>query len=265
MTELNPKIASKPVRQLLERAVFQPRQSDGQGGFYNPRGRAKLSLALNRALVERGTRAPWMWSAERCQQYWATLERSVEGSAPNGYAAKSTEIVDFMHDLWKPEVTQADKVLEIGCNAGANLARLRQLEYSRLSGVEIDADSIAELRRTFPELAETVIQQGRIEDVLPSSEPNGVDVVFAMAVLQHIHPSSNRVFAEMVRVARRHICVIELEQVVTYNHFCRDYSRVFEALGCRQLRATEISRSSSPKVAEVYHGYTARLFSVPGA
>lgn len=265
MTELTPKIASKPVRHLLERTVYQPRQSDEQGRFYHPRGLAGLSLALNRALIERGRRAPWMWSAERCQQYWATLERGVEGSAPNGYVAKSTEIVDFVHNLWKPDVAQTDKVLEIGCNAGANLARLRQLEYSRLSGVEIDADSIVELRRTFPELAETVVHQGSIEDVLPSIEADDVDVVFAMAVLQHIHPSSNRVFAEMVRVARCHICVIELEQVITHNHFCRDYSRVFEALGCRQLRAAEISWSSSTEVAEVYHGYTARLFSVPGA
>ncbi len=265
MTELAPKIASKPVRHLLERTVYQPHQRDEQGGFYSPRGRARLSLALNRALIERGTRAPWMWSAERCQRYWATLGRGVGGSAPPSYVTKSTEIVDFMHDLWKPDVDQADKVLEIGCNAGANLARLRQLEYSRLCGVEIDTDSIVELRRAFPELAETVIHQGRIEDVLPSIEADAVDVVFAMAVLQHIHPSSNRVFAEIVRVARRHICTIELEQVITHNHFCRDYSRVFEALGCRQLRATEISRSSSPEVAEVYHGYTARLFSVPGA
>ena len=31
MTELTPKIASKPVRHLLERTVYQPRQSDEQG------------------------------------------------------------------------------------------------------------------------------------------------------------------------------------------------------------------------------------------
>jgi len=265
MTELTRKLTLKPVRHLLERTVYQPRQRDGQGGAYHPRGRAKLSLVLNRALIERGTGAPWMWSAERCQQYWATLERGVESSTRSGYAAKPTEIVDFMHDFWRPDVSPTDKVMEIGCNAGANLARLRQLGYSRLSGVEIDTESITELRRVFPELAETVIHQGSIEDVLPNVKDDAVEVVFAMAVLQHIHPSNNWVFAELVRVARRHICVMELELVSTYNHFCRDYSRLFGALGCRQLRAAEISRSSSPEVAEVYHGYTARLFSVPGA
>ena len=69
----------------------------------------------------------------------------------------------------------------------------------------------------------------------------------------------------MVRVARCHICVIELEQVITHNHFCRDYSRVFEALGCRQLRAAEISLSAPPRSPRSTIGYTARLFSVPGA
>jgi SAM-dependent methyltransferase len=223
-------------------------------------------LELNRALIERGTRAPWMWSAERCQQYWATRERDIGGNALNGYATKSTEIVDFMHDLWRPDVSRTDKLLEIGCSAGSNLDRLRQLGYASLSGVEINRHAIAELSRSFPELRETTtIHKGRIEDVLPNVEADGVDVVFAMAVLHNIHPSSNWVFAEMVRVARRHVCVIEPEQIVSQHIFCRDYSRVFEALGCRQLRAVEINRSSFPEVAKVYYGYTARLFRVPGA
>ncbi len=260
-----PKIALKSARGLLEHTVFQLHRSDEQGASYIPRGRAKLALALNRALIEHGMQAPWMWSAKRCQQYWATRERGgVDGNAPDNYAAKSTEIVDFMHDLWRPDVARTDKVLEIGCNAGANLARLRQLTYAHLSGVEINPHAVAELRMAFPELADAVIHEGRIEDVLPNLEADGVDAILAMAVLQFIHPSNNSVFAEMVRVARRHICVIEPEQVVTQYIFCRDYSRVFEALGCQQLWAVEINRLSAPEIAEVYHGYTARLFRVPG-
>jgi SAM-dependent methyltransferase len=261
-----PKIALRSVRHLLGHAVFQLRKTDEQGGSYSPRGYAKLSLELNRAFIERGRRAPWMWSAERCQQFWATLEPGVGSNAPNSYAAKPTEIVDFMHHLWGSDVDRADKVLEIGCNAGANLDRLRQLGYSSLSGVEINPHAIAELSQAFPELRGSMtVHTGRIEDVLPSIGTGGVDVVFAMAVLHHIHPSSNRVFAEMVRVAAHHVCVIEPEQVSSQYIFCRDYSRVFEALGCQQLRVVEINRSSLPEVAEAYHGYTARLFRVPGA
>jgi SAM-dependent methyltransferase len=251
---------------VLKHTVFQLRQADEQGEFYHPRGRAALAIALNQALIERGTRAPWMWSAERCQRFWATLELGDDPNAPNGYAAKRTEIVDLLHDLWRPDVTQADTVLEVGCNAGANLARLRELGYSSLSGVEINPVAIAELRRAFPELAQAaIVHRGRVEDVLPTLDTGGIDVVFAMAVLHHIHPSSRWVFSEMVRIARRHICVMEPEQVVSHYVFCRDYQRVFEGLGCRQVRAVEIGRASFPEVGEDYHGYTARLFRVPGS
>lgn len=261
-----PKFASRSVRHLLGHTVFQLGKSDEQGGSYSPHGYAKLSLEFNRALIERGIRAPWMWSAERCQQFWATREPGAGSNTPNSYAAKPTEIVDFMHHLWGSDVDRTDKVLEIGCSAGANLDRLRQLGYSSLSGIEINPHAIAELSRVFPELRESmIVHTGRIEDVLPSIEAGGVDVVFAMAVLHHIHPSSNWVFAEMVRVAAHHVFVIEPEQIISQYIFCRDYSRVFEALGCQQLRAVEINRSSLPEVAEVYHGYTARLFRVPGA
>jgi SAM-dependent methyltransferase len=257
---------SAPLGYMLERTVFQLRHADPHGEVYHPRGRAKISLAVNRALVERGARAPWMWSAERCQRFWATIERGEDSNAPNGYAGKRTGIVDFLHDFWSPEVSPSDTILEVGCNAGANLARLGKLGYPNLGGIEINPNAIAEMQRAFPELAEQAsIRQGRVEEVLPALASSAFDVVFAMAVLHHIHPSSSWVFAEMVRVAGRHICVLEPEQVVSHYVFCRDYRRVFERLGCQQLKAVQIGRSSFPDVAEDYHGYTVRLFRVPGS
>jgi hypothetical protein len=84
-----------------------------------------------------------------------------------------------------------------------------------------------------------------------------------MGVLHHIHPHSRWIFAEMVRIAAHHVCVIEPELVVSHYIFCRDYGRVFEGLGCQQIRAVEIGRSGFPDVASDYHGCTARLFRVP--
>jgi SAM-dependent methyltransferase len=259
-----PSIASVPADYLLAHSVFQSRRFDGQGEPYMPRGRAKLSLTLNRALVERGMRAPWMWSAERCQQFWATRERGDDSNAPDGYAVKATEIVDFMHDLWRHDVARAGSVLEIGCNAGANLNRLRQLGYKSLTGVEINPLAIEELNRVFPLLARTAtIEQGRLEGVLPQFATGSFEMVFAMGVLHHIHPSSRQVFGEMTRIARRFICVIEPEQIVSHYIFSRDYSQVFGSLNCRQLRVVQIGRSQFPTLSEDYYGCTARLFSVP--
>ncbi|HST56591.1 MAG TPA: class I SAM-dependent methyltransferase [Solirubrobacteraceae bacterium] len=255
---------------VLEHTVFQLRRVDEHGVIYRPRGRAQLSIAVNQALAERGVRAPWAWSAGRCQEFWATLGHDDRFNAPADYAIKRTEIVDFMHELWTPEVSPGDSVLEVGSNAGANLERLRTLGYRDLRGIEINPTAIAELRRAFPQLAETAtIQQGAVEQVLRAIPSGAVDVVFAMAVLHHIHPHSHGVFAEMVRIAHRHVCVIEPEQEVSHYIFARNYRRVFERLGCRQLRAVEISPLSFPGITDVYrgsydyHGYTARLFSVP--
>src|SRR4029077_6589651 len=104
-----------------------------------------------------------------------------------------------------------------GCNAGANLAGLRALGYSNLTGVEINPHAIAEMRRAFPALAQdALIHQGGGEEVLPTLASDSVDVVFAMAVLHHIPPASRWIFAEMVRIARHHVCVLEPEQIVSH-------------------------------------------------
>jgi SAM-dependent methyltransferase len=247
---------------LRAHTVFQLRQADEYGEIYRPHGVAVLTTALNQALIERGVRPPWVWSARRCEEFWATLKCGDEN--PNAPAAvKPTEIVDFLHDFWSPDVVPDDAVLEIGCNAGANLARLRQLGYTRLSGVDINQHAIEELRRVFPELADTsTLYQGRVEDVLPTLASESADVVFAMSVLHHIHPTSRNVFPEMVRIARHYVCSIEPEQRVSDYVFCRNYRRVFETLGCRQVRAVEIGRSTLPDLDE-YYGFTVRLFSVP--
>jgi hypothetical protein len=64
-------------------------------------------------------------------------------------------------------------LLEVGCNVGRNLNDLHR------AGV------------------------GPAETVLPTYAPRSVDLVFTMAVLEHIHPASRTVFAEIARVARR--------------------------------------------------------------
>ena len=45
------KAASASLGRLLEHTFFQLRQADSRGETYHPRGRAGLSLALNRALA----------------------------------------------------------------------------------------------------------------------------------------------------------------------------------------------------------------------
>lgn len=242
---------------LVGPLVYQPDQGV-------PSGLRRLSTRVNQALAERGYSAPWLWSPERCQAYWASRSSHSSPNHPATYVAKSPAIVDFLHGFWTPEVGPDSSILELGSNAGPNLDHLRKLGYSDLSGVEINPTAIEAMRKAFPDLAGTArISNGSLEGVVPTLAKDSATVVFTMAVMIHVHPSSHHLFSHVVRVARDYVCVVEAETVTLSYIFARNYRRVFEDLGCTQLKSVMINRESSPDLAN-YHGYVARLFSVPG-
>jgi SAM-dependent methyltransferase len=168
--------------------------------------------------------------------------------------------VDFLAGFWQPEVTTEHSILEVGCNAGTNLDRLRELGYARLSGVEINPEALELLRSSYPELASSAeLQLGPSENVLRELPDNSADVVFTMVVLLHVHPSSTELFRDLVRVARKYLCTIEAESALAAYVFPRDYGRVLRRLGCREVRSIRLARSSHPEVGLGYYGYTGRL------
>lgn len=224
----------------------------------------RLATRLDQALVEGGRTAPWVMSADEVREYWASRDTSADANNPLYFAHKDVRIVDFMAHFWSPEVGRGDRVFELGPNAGSNLNRLRELGYSRLYGADINPHALEELERSFPELAGSVtLWTGAFEDVLPTIEDDAFDVVFTTAVLMHVHPSSHRIFREIVRIAGRHVCVIEPEETSNTYVFPRNYGRVFRRLGCRELRSVPIGPETAPDVHRDYDGYTARLFAAP--
>jgi SAM-dependent methyltransferase len=246
------------VPSVLGKALFWGEQ------WRQPTGPRAVAVRLNQSLFEAGNSAPWVWSAERCRRYWATRTSDGADNRPVDYSGKSPAIVDFLHEFWHPDVGPDDRILEIGPNAGANLARLGELGYGSLAGAEINPEAVEEMRRAFPKLADSAqIVVGPVEETLPAMPDDSADTVFAMAVLLHIHPTSDAVFDHMARIARRHVCVIEAEHVTLGYIFARNYQRVFERRGCRQVRELELTAESAPSVGPDYYGYTARLFAVP--
>lgn len=244
-----------PGPTLLGPVLYQPGQD-------SPTGLRRATTRLNQALFERGMTPPWIWSQERCQRYWATRTSDGADNRPADYVAKDLAIVDLMHEFWGPEVSPGSSVLELGCNAGANLERLRQLGYTDLAGIEVNPNAIEALREAFPQLAqEASLTVGKLEDVLPTLEDSSVDVVYTMAVLLHLHPASDEVFDHMARVARGHVCVIEAEETTLNYIFARNYRRVFERRGWREVRSLPITAERYPALAPTYTGYVARLFS----
>jgi SAM-dependent methyltransferase len=247
------KIGSRlPLARFVHRSEVAP-----------PTGFDRLLVRANQEIFERGWSPLWIWSDADCRDYWATCTSETPGNSPAEYAGKATAIVDTMVDFWGRLVPVSASVLEIGSNAGPNLERLRQIGYTRLGGIEINNSAVEEMRSVFPELATVAdIRLGALEQVLPQIASSSVDTVFSMAVLHHIHPASRSVFAEMVRVARGYICVIEPETVTIPYIFARQYGRVFERLGCTSIRSLAITPDRMRDV-DCYDGYMARLFRVP--
>jgi SAM-dependent methyltransferase len=250
---------------LIERVFYNDRLSDGKGRPARVSPARRPIVALNRALFERGKTPPWVWSPNQAANYWAGQEHDDQANNPSTYSRKPLEVIEWLREFWSPEIGSDASVLEVGTNAGPNLEGLRQSGYSKLSGVEINPAAIAEMGRAFPELsAMATIHEGHAEQALGALPADSQDLVFSMAVLVHVHPASNQVMTEMVRVARRYVCVLEAEDVTCGYLFARNYRRVFERLGCTEVRTAPVLGESFPTATpEGYVGYRARLFQVP--
>lgn len=256
------KIAQRTLM-LAEPYVYSPRV-DADGEVVRPRGLQAVGVRINQALIESGRTPPWIFEADACRAFWASRDVGGDSNDPLQFARKDPAIVDFLADFWAPDVTRADRILELGCNAGGNLSRLHELGYHNLAGVDINAVALEMLPREHPHLADSVeLMLGPFEDVLPRLSSGSFDTVFTMAVGIHIHPTSRSIFGEMVRIAGRHVCVLETEVANARYTFARNYRRVFERLGCTQLREQHIDRASQPGVSRDFDGYVARIFRVP--
>ncbi|MGH9367617.1 MAG: class I SAM-dependent methyltransferase [Thermoanaerobaculia bacterium] len=244
--------------------LFYRDRVDGEGNIIRPK---RFFTSLNQRLIEKGFTPPWIWSAEECHRFWASRQNNEEsaGNRPVDYAAKEMGIIDFLDGFWKPEVVADYSILEVGCNCGVNLHGLRSLGYRHLSGIEMNGNAVAEMRRSFPDLEKVAeISLGTLEELLPKMPSKSVDVVFTMGVLMHVHPRSCQVFSEMVRIARRYIVIIEAEIANCGYLFARNYRRVFGRLGCAQVKSTLLTREAFPYVSRGYDGLTARLFKSQG-
>jgi SAM-dependent methyltransferase len=192
---------------------------------------------------------------DRLLDFWRSPEP--EGNVPAQYLdapGRSRVLVELLE-----AVPKSSRILEVGCNVGRNLAHLTDCGYTRLEGVEISPHAVELLRESYPQLAETPIHLGSAEEVLPRLD--GYDLVFTMAVLEHIHPDSSAVFDEIARLGRT---VLTIEPAPGHIHsssrqFPHDLSAVFESGGMKLISTIPLAKH--PMVAgDPLAGYAAWRF-----
>jgi len=85
------------------------------------------------------------------------------------------------------------------------------------------------------------------------------DMIFTMALLQCLHPSSEWVFKEITDRTTFLITIEdELEHSFAWRHFPRNYKKVFERLGMKQIAS--IDCSSMTELGSQGEGIIARVF-----
>lgn len=175
---------------------------------------------------------------EQAHKYWT---RPDDGrNDPNRYVADRLDRSEFLASKIEALVCKDDPILEIGCNAGRNVAFLNRLGYSNITAIEISADAIAVMANTYPGLPDRVrIIQGAVENVIQEFSNRQFTLAFSMAVFEHIHSASEWVFPEITRIAST-IVTIEDEYTVSPRHFPRNYKKVFENAGATQIAYSDV-------------------------
>jgi SAM-dependent methyltransferase len=165
-------------------------------------------------------------SQARLHEFWR--QPTPAGNNPNDYirvTGRSKALLEIISDLPKDA-----RILEVGCNVGRNLAYLYDNGYTGVEGVEINPHAVELLRRTFPQLADTQIHIGAAGEVLPKFADDEFDLVYTMAVLEHIHPDESSVFDDMARIGK-HVLAIEPKGRLSHRQFPHDIPKVFAERG----------------------------------
>jgi len=179
-------------------------------------------------------------SREELHEYWSSPP---DGNFANNYAGeKESQRVrsELLVRLTEKYCSKDGKILEIGCNVGRNLHYLHQAGFRNLCGIEISQQAVDLMVQRFPEMAESArILVGPVEEKIKELSDGEFDLVFTMAVLEHIHTESEWIFAEMARVAKDYLITLEDEAQLSWRHFPRNYKKIFEPLGFQELESFE--------------------------
>jgi SAM-dependent methyltransferase len=193
-------------------------------------------------------------SKDELQKYWRNSDKM--NNNPSGYLQGSSKRSEYLVSLVKQYVKpdDASSIIELGCNVGRNLYHLWKAGYHNLSGVEINPQALKLMKQNFPDM-QVKTYEGSIEDRL--KELGEYDLVFTMAVLEHIHGDSEWVFSEMARKAKRYLITIEGEKKNESElHFPRNYKNIFEGLGMQQVYEEHLSQKEGLNT-----NFYARVFS----
>jgi 2-polyprenyl-3-methyl-5-hydroxy-6-metoxy-1,4-benzoquinol methylase len=160
---------------------------------------------------------------------------------------------EFLLGIVNKYFTKEAKILELGCNVGRNLNHLYKNGYHKLAGIEINESAVKLMHKHYQEMADNSdIKLGEIEKYIREMKDQEYDLVFSMAVLEHIHSDSDWIF-DVLPKKTKYILIIEDEKSLSWRHFPRRYDKVFKKLNMVHVEKCEHIRGFND-------GFYLRLF-----
>ena len=148
---------------------------------------------------------------------------------------RSNDLLSIIQNLKTTDI----EILEIGCNSGRNLNVLYEADYKNLTGIEISENALKNFESEYPKCFQNIkIINKPIENCIKDFQEHSIDIVYTMAVLQHIHPASEWIFDYIAKITRGYLITCEVEAFPSPRHFPRNYKRIFEKRGMRQINRT---------------------------
>lgn len=171
---------------------------------------------------------------EELLDYW---KNPTDKNTPGRYLTqnhRSLYLVELVNMVDKEFLPQDKKIsiLELGCNVGRNLSHLKNAVCCKLSGIEINPKSIKRGLEEYPILIDTIFYIGNVETEIRKIPQQ--DLIFSMAVLQHIHKSKIKKLCKDISDKTDIIILIENETYKSERHNKNNYKKIFEKLGYKE-------------------------------
>lgn len=171
------------------------------------------------------------------QAFWS--QPSPDRNDPAGYRFPLHRS-KYLYSLLPP-LSKKAKILEVGCNVGRNLNFLFEKGYRNLYGIEINKKAVSLMRKFYPKLAKKAHIIGKpTEEAIFEFKDNYFDLIFTMASLMHHHPSSDFILKEIYKKSKKYILTIEDETNDKPLQFARNYKKIFESLGMKEITSETI-------------------------
>lgn len=244
-------------RRVSFRIIDQILQNTPVGSMVSPNICARIAVAGGRCQIDEPEKLRRFWQQQRpVGNYFLTPQTSY----------RSETIINML----KPWITSEYSILEVGCNVGRNLNHLYMSGYEKLAGIEINENAVQRLRRAYPQLKSANVDVGPAEEVLGHYRSGSFDVVFTMAVLEHIPPSSRTVFSQIARVARRYVLAIEPKKGrASHRQYPWKIEEEFKSVGLKLIdnrtwdSLWPVQLIQENEWDESFHDFDAWLFELP--